>query len=263
MRLPCSTAVGAMVGRSWGWMATELGALVTLLGRALRALPRMERAAAVHQAHRLVDFNGLFFIAVIMSFMGSILVVQACTQGRRLIGDLSPVGPGFLQLLVREFGPTTVALMVAARYGASVASELGAMQVTEQVDALRMTGADPAAYLVAPRVFAGLAVLLPLAIFGTTVAFVVGGVAGYYGFDVGWDSYFRMTLVSGSDVAVGVAKALAFGVAVPLVSCHTGLSAYGGSTGVGRATTNAVIGSSVLVLVLDFFIGAVGYAVLP
>jgi len=151
--------------------------------------------------------------------------------------------------------------MVSARYGAGIAAELGAMRVSEQVDALALTGADPGRYLVAPRVVGGVIGALPVAVLGTAVAFVAGAVVARQGFRVGWDTYFGTQLVGLSDVVVGVAKALAYGVAVPLVASERGLSARGGAPGVGRVTTAAVIGASTAVLVLDLVISTLGYVI--
>ncbi len=259
---------GARSGGGGGWLAGVGRAALAVLGdalaildlgrRAVLALPRLEPRLALEQAFALGN-RSLFFVVVIMAFTGAILVVQACTQAERVIGDLSIIGPGFLQLMVREFGPTIVAFMIAARYGAGVAAELGAMQITEQVDALRLAGADPPGHLVLPRVVGGLVGMLPVVVLGTAVAFLSGYLAARAGFAVGRDTYFRTYLVVGGDVAIGVTKAVCFGAAVPLVSAFMGLSARGGAPGVGRATTRAVIASCLTVLALDVLIGALGY----
>jgi phospholipid/cholesterol/gamma-HCH transport system permease protein len=234
---------------------------ILALGRQVVAgLGRMEPRLVFAQAYELAN-RSLFFVVVIMSFTGAILVVQACTQALRVVGDLTIIGPGFIQLLTREFGPTIVAFMIAARYGAGVAAELGAMTITEQVDAVRMAGADPASHLVLPRVLGGLIGMLPIVIFGTAIACLAGFVVAHQGFGVGWATYFRTYMVDTGDVVIGVAKSLAFGVAVPLVSAFSGLRAFGGAPGVGQATTWAVIASCLTVLGLDVLIGGVGYVV--
>lgn len=224
-----------------------------------RALSQLDRRAAVAQAYQLCRSVSVFFIVVVMSCVGAILVLQSASQIKRLLGDMSLIGPAFLQLVVREFGPTIVALMVAARYGAGVAAELGAMRISEQIDALRMTGAEPVPYLVLPRVVGGVVGMIPLAIFGTAVAFAAGGVTAQHVFGIGWDTYAGTRLVSLDDVFLGLAKAGAFGAAVPLVACQAGLATRGGAPGVGRAATQAVIGGSILVIALDFVLGALGY----
>ncbi|MBI3178381.1 MAG: ABC transporter permease, partial [Deltaproteobacteria bacterium] len=251
-----SVAVQALawLGRGGHALGAEVAGILALLRRSTTALRRMEGREALRQAYELGN-RSLFFVLVIMSFTGAIMVVQACVQAQRIIGDLTVIGPGFLQLCVREFGPTIVALMIAARYGAGIAAELGAMQITEQVDALRLCGADAPSFLVAPRVVGGLIGMLPVAILGSATAFISGGVAARYAFGVGWENYLRLTLVEYGDVVVGVAKAVSYGIAVPLVSSYAGLNARGGAPGVGRATTYAVIGSSVGVLFLDLVVG--------
>ena len=236
----------------------EMSAIIDLLLRVAASVRAAEGREVLRQTFELAN-RSIVFVALVMSFVGAILVVQACAQAQKVIFDLTMVGPTFLQLLCREFGPTIVALMIAARYGAGVAAELGAMQVTEQVDAIRMAGTDPVSFLVAPRVLGGLCGMLAIVTLGTVVAFVAGGYAARYGFGVGWDTYYRTGFVVRGDAIVGVAKALSYGVAVPLVSSWAGLSAQGGAAGVGRATTRAVIGSSIAILLLDLVIGALGY----
>jgi phospholipid/cholesterol/gamma-HCH transport system permease protein len=246
----------ASIGRGPLELWREVGRILRLGAQSLRTLPRLEAALAVRQLFELGN-RSLVFVVVVLGFTGAILVIQASLQARRIIGDLSLIGPTFLQLLVREFGPTIVALMIAARYGAGVAAELGAMRVTEQVDALQMAGEEPAAFLVAPRLVAGLLGTPALVIAGTAAAFAAGGLAAYHGFGVSHAAYYRLTLVGMADVVVGGVKALCFGLAIPVVASHAGLSARGGAAGVGRATTRAVIGASLAVLALDLVVGAI------
>jgi phospholipid/cholesterol/gamma-HCH transport system permease protein len=243
--------LGRLLMGWWRWVKRILG----LLGECLHAAPHLERSELTRQLY-LLGNRSLPFVGFVLGFTGAILVIQASLQAQRVIGDLSLIGPAFLPLLIREFGPTIVAMMVAARYGAGVAAEIGAMVVTEQIDALRMAGEEPAPYLVAPRVFAGMAGMLALTVVGCAIAFAAGGLAAFHGFGVPRDSYYRLTLVHGSDLGIGVVKALVYGAAVPLVSSEAGLSARGGAAGVGRATTRAVILSSLAVLALDLTISA-------
>ncbi|MCK5691142.1 ABC transporter permease [Myxococcota bacterium] len=209
----------------------------------------------------LVANRSLFFVTVVLAFTGAILVAQASMQALRLIGDLSIVGAGFLPLLVREFGPVIVALMVAARYGAGVAAEIGSMVVNEEVDALRMSGITPAGYLVAPKLVAGVVGMFVMAVLGTAAAYISGAMTAHYGFGVGWDTFFKLNLTAPLDAWIGVTKALAFGLAVPLFSGASGLAAGRGAPGVGRAATRAVISSSIAVLALDLIVGSFFYLV--
>ncbi len=246
----------ARLGRGTLGLGREIVALAVLARDTAASAGRMERALAVRQLYELGNRSALF-VVIVLGFTGAILVIQASLQAQRIIGDLGLIGPTFLQLLVREFGASITGLMVAARYGAGIAAEIGAMVVTEQVDALRMAGEEPPAYLVAPRVVAGIVGTLALAVVGSAAAYLAGGFAGYHGFGISPESYYRLTLVRGVDVVIGVVKALLFGAAVPLVASHEGLAAHGGAAGVGRATTRAVIGGSLAVLVLDLAVGSV------
>lgn len=236
----------------------ELGATLRLAQQVLRRRHELELRLALEQAYLLGNRSALF-VVVVLGFTGAIMVIQASAQAQRILGDLSAIGPAFLQLMVREFGPTITALMVAARYGAGVGAELGAMTITEQVDALRLTGASPEGYLVGPRIAGGMIAGLPIAVLGTAVAWVAGGVAAHQVFGMGWDTYVNFQLVDVGDVAVGCAKAIAYGAAIPLVASRAGLRAHGGAPGVGQATTRAVIWGSTWVLGLDLLVGVVAF----
>jgi phospholipid/cholesterol/gamma-HCH transport system permease protein len=247
-------AVGAAAVR----ILEAVGEAAVTLGRVLRAGRHIAWPEAWRQAYQMAN-QSLPFVSVTLGFLGAVLVTQAAGQAQRIVGDLSAIGPTFLQLLVSEFGPVLVGFMVAARYGAGVAAEVAAMQITEQVDALHMAGVDLTTYLVAPRVWGGLMGSLPITAFGTAVAFGSGAFVGSTAFGMGLDAYFDTRLTLPADVAVGVLKAMAFGITVPLVATCAGLRAQGGAPGVGRATTEAVIGASVALLALDLLIGLGGY----
>ena len=203
--------------------------------------------------------RSLFFLTVTMAFMGAIMIIQACLQVQRLVGDLTTIGPGFLDLLVQLFAPTVGAIMIATRVGAGIAAELGTMTVTEQTDALRLSGTDPLSFLVVPRVLAGMMMMPLLAVWAATVAYLAGSVVAHRSFFVAPDQYFGFYMVDGHDLATGLVKAIAFGLALTLVSAFNGLRAHGGSSGVGKATTRAVIYSILAILVLDFLLGGISY----
>ena len=235
----------------------NVAAVLRLLRQTLRVAPHVSGRAVFEQAFE-VGNRSAFFVAVVMTCIGIILTVQSAEQGLRMTGELSLVGPTFFQLLVREFAPVFVGLLIAARYGASAAAEIGTMQITEQIDALRMAGAEPVRVLVAPRVVGGIVAMPALTLVTGALCYVAGGFAGNVGFGIGWFTFFSPSMVETSDIVVGVVKSVAFGGAVPLVACAAGLTARGGAPGVGRATTQAVIGGSLAVLFLDMVIGAAG-----
>lgn len=206
--------------------------------------------------------RSLLFIAVTLGFMGAILVYQAGFQANRITGDLRLVGPLFLQLLLREFGPTITAMMVATRVGTGMAAHIGSMVVTEQVDALRMSAAPPVEYLVVPRVIASTVMVTVLTVFACVVSFAAGAVTANVAFGLNYYTFIDVGMIGWFDPIIGLVKALAYGVVIPIAACQAGLDVFGGSAGVGRATTRAVVNSSLAVVILDFVISGVGFVVL-
>jgi phospholipid/cholesterol/gamma-HCH transport system permease protein len=223
---------------------------------------RRERGAIVAQMYA-VGNQSLFFLSVVMGFIGMIMVFQAGVQTKRVIPDLTMLGATYLELLVRDLAASIGAMMLATRVGAGIAAEIGSMVVTEQVDALRMCAADPIDYLIKPRFIASLVMTTVLIVWGAAVAFVSGMVTAYAMFDVSPETFFNVRLVDAGDLTVGLTKCVAYGAAVPIVAGHSGLSTFGGSEGVGWATTRAVVNASLAVIVLDMLISAAGYLVFP
>lgn len=217
---------------------------------------RREPGAVVAQMYEIGN-RSVFFLTVVMGFLGMILVFQAGLQTRRVVPDLTMLGATYLELLVRDLAASIGCLMLATRVGAGIAAEIGSMVVTEQVDALRMSNVDPVDYLVVPRFLACLVMMIVLATVGVVVATGLGALTAYSSFSVNPSIFLDPSRVKMGDIATGLWKCLAYGAAIPIVSGYCGLGARGGSEGVGQATTRAVIGSSFAVIVLDFFISAI------
>lgn len=217
-----------------------------------------ERGAVVQQMY-LMGNRSLFFITVTMGFIGMILVLQGGTQAQRVIPDPTVIGSTYLELLYRDLAASIGALMLATRVGAGIAAELGSMVVTEQVDALRMCAADPIDYLIKPRFVAGLIMTTVLLIWSAMVATLTGMGTAFVFFDIHPNVFFDLRLVGFDDLLVGLTKCLAYGAAIPIVSGYCGLSTYGGSEGVGLATTRAVVNSSLAVIMLNFFISGAAF----
>jgi phospholipid/cholesterol/gamma-HCH transport system permease protein len=192
-----------------------------------------------------------------------ILVFQAGLQTKRVVPDLTRLGATYLELLVRDLAASIGALMLATRVGAGIAAEIGSMVVTEQVDALRMCAADPIDYLIKPRFMASIVMTTVLIIWSAGVAFASGLLTGYAMFDISPWTFLDISLVDAGDLTVGLTKCVCYGAAIPIVSGHSGLSTFGGSEGVGWATTRAVVNSSLAVIILNMFISAAGYLVFP
>jgi phospholipid/cholesterol/gamma-HCH transport system permease protein len=216
-----------------------------------------ERGARLRQMYEIGN-RSLIFLCVVMGFIGMILVYQGGLQTERVVPDLSLLGATFLKLLVRDLGATICALMLATRVGAGIAAEIGSMAVTEQVDALRMCATDPIDFLIKPRFQASLLMFGPLVVLASSVAFGSGMWTGYAFFGINPRTFANLSLVTGPDLLIGVSKCIAYGASIPVISGHAGLTAYGGSEGVGDATTRAVVNSSLAVIVLDFLISGSG-----
>lgn len=223
---------------------------------------RREPGAIAFYMHE-VGNKSVFFLSVVMGFIGMIMVYQGGIQTLRILPDLSLIGATYLELLIRDLAASIGALMLATRVGAGIAAEIGSMVVTEQVDALRMSAADPVDYLVKPRFVASLVMTLCLCVWGAAVSTATGTLTAYVYFDLNPHTFLNLTLVDAADVGTGLVKCVAYGAAIPVVSGHAGLSTHGGSEGVGRATTRAVVNSSLAVLFLNLIISAVSYLLFP
>jgi len=222
---------------------------------------RIRWRAVAEQAFEIGN-RSLVFIAFTLGFLGMILIYQAGYQAMKITGDLQLLGGLFLQLLLREFAPTITAMMIATRVGTGMAAEIGSMVVTEQVDALKMCAAQPIQYLVVPRFLASLVMMVCLVIFAVLVSYLAGAVTAYTSFGVNFRTFFDMGFIGPFDIIIGLVKAVAYGMAIPVIACHSGLVVFGGSEGVGRATTQAVVNASLAVVILDFLISGLGYVVL-
>ncbi len=208
----------------------------------------------------IIGNKSLLFVAVTLGFIGMVSIYQSCLQLNRITGDLSQIGPEYAKMLMHDFGATLTAMMLATRVGAGIAAEVGSMKVTEQIDALRMSGIAPINYLIVPRFIASVVMTVVLSLFGGIVAFVMGGLAAKSSFGVNPDIFFDLDKVKPIHMVLGMSKAISYGMAIPIISGFCGLRAQGSSEGVGWATTAAVIGSSFAVIVLDFVISAIGLA---
>jgi phospholipid/cholesterol/gamma-HCH transport system permease protein len=223
---------------------------------------RREKGALVRQMYEIGN-KSVFFLSITMGFIGMILAYQAGLQARRVVPDFTMLGATYLELLVRDLAASLGALMLATRVGAGIAAEIGSMVVTEQIDALRMCAADPIDFLIVPRFLASVLMTIVLIVWGGAIAFTAGGLTAYVAFDVPLQTFFNAALVDMGDITVGVAKCFAYGAAIPVVSGYCGLSTFGGSEGVGWATTRAVVNTSLAIIILNFFISGAGFLIFP
>lgn len=203
----------------------------------------------------LIGVGSLPIIIAASLSIGGVLVLQTASQFERF-GETALTGDTVALALVRELGPAIGALLVAGRNASGIASELGSMVVTEQVDAMRALGTDPIRKLVTPRVIAMVAMVpLLVAVFdlvGLFGGFIVASLTLHLGAVQFWTRAID-ALVFG-DLVQGFAKPVVFAFIISTVGCFQGLRVKGGTQGVGRATTSAVVYSSLLVLIADVFL---------
>jgi phospholipid/cholesterol/gamma-HCH transport system permease protein len=192
---------------------------------------------------------------VTLLFTGMVLAIQTA-YSLRAYGGQAFVGDILALSVVRELGPVLTALMVAGRVGAGVTAELGSMAVTEQIDALRALAASPVRKLVVPRVGALVLVLPVLTILADTIALFGGLLMSVL--EVGQTRTYYLNHVYSAlslrDIGSGLSKTLFFAFFIGVIACYNGINAHGGADGVGKATTNTVVVSSISVIISDFFL---------
>lgn len=207
----------------------------------------------------LIGVGSLPVVGLTGFFSGAVMALQM-SRALQTYGATSQVGKIVAITMVREMGPVLTALMVAGRNSSGMASELGSMKVTEQIDAMRALGTDPVLKLVKPRLLAT-AIVLPLL---TVIADFLGLVGGWIVACVMlqltpgaqyWETAWRA--IEYNDIAQGLIKPFCFAVVLALVGCYYGMQTTGGTQGVGRSTTQAVVVASVWVVVLTFIIGRI------
>ena len=243
----------------------HLGDIAALTVGSFRSLFRrpLEIPATVYQVDSL-GVRSLGIVAVTSIFIGMVMTIQFAF-GLQRFGGIEYIPRVIVLSFLRELGPTLTAIIVGGRIGSGMAAEVGAMNVTEQVDAIRALGGDPAKKLVLPRVLAAMIVMPLLSVFADTL-----GTLGALG--VCWleyDIHPRLFMQSAletvllSDLFSGLAKTPIFGFIIAIVGCHFGLTTRGGTEGVGQSTTRTVVVVSIAILVADFFLTRIFVAILP
>ncbi len=244
----------AQIGRVVLALCQEVGRLAVFTQNALAAglLPPVYLRQIFDQLVR-IGYNSLPVVGLTAFFTGGVLALQIYIGGSRF--NAESVVPSIVSLAItRELGPVLAGLMVAGRVAAAIAAELGTMRVTEQIDALTTLSTNPFKYLVLPRIAAAVISLPLLVLIGDII-----GVMGSYivattslGFNEG--AFIRNTVdfLEIRDVVSGLIKAAVFGFIIALMGCFHGFNSRGGAQGVGRATTNAVVSSAILILAANY-----------
>ena len=244
----------ANLGRVVLALLTEIGSIVIFTKDALLQglTPTIYVRQILEQMLR-VGYNSLPVVGLTAFFTGGALALQIYLGGSRfnaesLVSTIVALG------ITRELGPVLAGLMVAGRVGASIAAELGTMRVTEQIDALTTLATNPFKYLVGPRIIAGVITLPILVGIADTIGIMGGYIVGTRSLGFNSFAYIKSTadFLQLGDVTSGLIKAAVFGFIICLMGCYHGFHSKGGAQGVGRATTNAVVSSAILILAANF-----------
>ncbi len=208
-----------------------------------------------------IGWFSLPVVALTTLFTGGALALQIYAGGSRFNAELAV--PSIVAIgMVRELGPVLTGLMVAGRVAAAIAAEIGTMRVTEQIDALVTLSTDPMKYLTVPRVLAATLTLPVLAGVGDVIGVMGGWLVGTTRLDFNAAAYMQNTIdfLETGDVVSGLVKAAVFGFIVALMGCYHGMNSERGARGVGRATTRAVVSSSVLILASNYLLTEVFFS---
>jgi phospholipid/cholesterol/gamma-HCH transport system permease protein len=237
-------------------VALEVQEYVRLTAAAFRGIftPPHYRHDIIEQLDA-VGIQSLTVVLLTGFFTGAVLALQS---GLTLdqFGARPVVGRLVSASMVKELGPVLTGLMLTGRVGSGIAAELGSMVVTDQINALRALGTDPIRKLVVPRVLAGILMAPVLTVVADFVGILGGWIVARYQLQVAtglyWSSIFEGLYMQ--DIWMGLIKPFVLGFALVTIACTVGLRAHGGTQGVGRATTNAVVSGSVVVLAADFLV---------
>jgi phospholipid/cholesterol/gamma-HCH transport system permease protein len=234
----------------------ELQEMALLVARAAAGLFRKPRYLPETLAQ--MDSIGVGSMTIIMLtgfFTGGVLTLQTY-QTLASYGAVDQLGYLVSVSLIRELGPTLTALMVTGRVVSAISAELGSMVVSEQIDAMRALGTDPVRKLVAPRIVALVLTLPLLTLIGDAIGIVGGWVVStwLYGLPSAMFTGSVRNGIQTEDITGGVIKPLVFALLMGTIACHKGLKTEGGTVGVGRSTTSAVVTASIIVIIADFFL---------
>ncbi len=199
--------------------------------------------------------NSIPIAILVVGFTGMIMSVQIMEQAVRF-GTIAPVGGGMAFVMVRELGPVLTAVVLAGRVGSAIASEIGTMKVSEQVDALRSLATNPIQYLVVPRM-AALIIMIPVVcILSTLVGIMASFWVANFMYGVEWEMFYSYIprFVSVYDITAMMIKSSVFAVTISLIGCVEGMYTEGGAFGVGQATTRSVVVSIVAIFALNFLL---------
>lgn len=206
----------------------------------------------------MIGVGSLLIVVLTGFFTGAVLALQSA-KSLKSFGAVGLTGQLVALSLIKELGPVLTALMVAGRNGSGIASELGSMVVTEQISAMRALGTDPTRKLVTPRMIATTTMLPLLTVMADMCGLLGGWLVSFYKLRLSTSLYWSaaMKAVDYNNILEGISKPFIFGFIIAMVGCYCGLRTHGGTQGVGKSTTQAVVFSSILVIAADFFVSKI------
>ena len=232
----------------------SLGNLGSFFGRAayLGVKPPF-RLRNIFKQMEFIGVNSLLVVVITGLFTGMVLALQS-SYGFRKFGAESAVGAIVALSMTRELGPVLTSLMVTGRAGSAMTAELATMRVTEQIDALRVMALNPIEYLVAPRMIASFIMLPVLTSISNFVGIIGGYIVGVKLLGINEGSFLNRIekVLEFQDISNGLIKSAVFGIIMSIICCYKGFYTQGGAAGVGKATTEAVVASSLTILVADY-----------
>ncbi len=248
-----------LIGRTVLAALREIGAISLFSAQVLIACvtPVVYLREVLRQCIK-IGFFSLPVVGLTAVFIGAALALNIYTGGSRF--NAEQFVPNIVVLgITRELGPVLAGLMLAGRVSAGIAAEIGAMRVTEQIDALLTLSAKPSRYLYAPRVLAAILTLPVLVLVADIIGVMGGYLVGVGALDFSGPAYLRTTwqFVSSGDIDSGLIKAAVFGGIIALMGCYQGDRSKGGAGGVGRAATLAVVGAAVLILASNYILTSI------
>ncbi len=244
------------IGRATLHICHTLGSFALFLLQAIKTATTTKlrlHKVAVQMSH--IGIDSLVIIILTGLFTGMVLALQTYVGFQRVGGE-QLIGAIVALSMIRELGPVLTGLMVTGRAGSSITAEIGTMRITEQIDALRTLGIDVFQYLIVPRLIASTIIVPLLTLFSMIFGMLGGYIICVFILGLSPDDYINsiQTLVDLSDIASGLCKATVFGFILTWVGTYKGYYTAGGASGVGKATTQSVVASSISIVIANYFL---------
>lgn len=244
------------IGKLAEGLIDSMGLMSIMLGQAaMLSFTPPVKFRNIFKQMEFVGVQSLFVVILTGFFAGGVLALQGFNALKRF-GAESMVGPMVALSMARELGPVLTGLMVTGRAGSAMATELGTMRVTEQIDALSTMAVNPVKYLVAPRILAGVLMFPVLTVITEFVGIIGGYMVGVKLLGINAGVYIGRTtdFVEMEDVFMGLYKSVVFGLITTLVASYNGFYTTGGAEGVGKAATSSVVTASILILISNYLL---------